>query len=102
MAPERGWRDADAIAPNARTEQRAEETILLLEGVDDVRYIATLEKAIKKAGKSGTAGEARQWLEKLKGENPRQQKSWKAQKRPPEDLERIRSRAVSFINQLTQ
>lgn len=72
------------------------------EGVDDVRYMATLEKAIKKAGKTGTAREAMQWLEKLKGENPWQQKSWKAQKRPPEDLGSIRSKAVSFINQLTQ
>ncbi|MBO13511.1 MAG: hypothetical protein CMJ68_22480, partial [Planctomycetaceae bacterium] len=69
--------------------------------VDDVRYMATLEKAIKKAGTTDTAREAKQWLEKLKGENPRQEKSWKAQKRPPEDLENIRSKAVSFINKLT-
>ena len=70
------------------------------EGVDDVRYINTLEMAIARAGMTNTARKASKWLQSLK-RNARQKVSWKAQKLP-EDLDQIRSQAVSFIKQLRQ
>ena len=72
------------------------------EGVDDVRYVTTLEKTIEQAADTETAREARQWLADLKRENARQQGSWKAQRSLPANLNEIRSRAVSWINQLTE
>lgn len=70
------------------------------EGVDDVRYINTLEQAIEKAAESATARAAKLWLDDLKSSHVRQEVSWKAQGPPPEDLDEIRSRAVAWINQL--
>ena len=72
------------------------------EGVDDVRYITTLEKAIETAGDTKPAREARQWLDDLKSRNARQKVSWKAQGSAPEDLNQVRVRTVSWINQLTE
>ncbi|MFL2869416.1 MAG: hypothetical protein ACJZ8O_01595 [Pirellulaceae bacterium] len=40
------------------------------EGVDDVRYITTLEQAIEKAGDTEIAHTARRWLAGLKAESP--------------------------------
>ena len=71
------------------------------EGVDDVRYITTLEQAIEKAGDTEIAHTARRWLAGLKAESPQQKVGWKSQPTPPKDLEQIRSRAASWINQLT-
>ena len=71
------------------------------EGVDDVRYITTLEQAIEKAGDTEIARTARRWLAGLKAEFPQQKVGWKSQPTPPKDLEQIRSRAASWINQLT-
>ncbi|MCH2596161.1 MAG: DUF6067 family protein [Pirellulales bacterium] len=71
------------------------------EGVDDVRYITTLEQAIEKAGDNEIAHTARRWLVGLKAESPQQEVGWKSQPTPPKDLEQIRSRAVSWIHQLT-
>lgn len=71
------------------------------EGVDDVRYITTLEKVLAKAGDTKRAREAREWLTFLKSKNARQKVSWKAQRPLPKDLDQIRARAVSFIDQLT-
>lgn len=72
------------------------------EGVDDVRYITTLEQAIEKAGDTEIARTARRWLAGLKTESPQQKVGWKSQPSPPKDLEQIRSRAVSLINQLLE
>ncbi|MEE3372021.1 MAG: hypothetical protein VX346_21995 [Planctomycetota bacterium] len=72
------------------------------EGVDDVRYVTTLEKAIEQAADTGAGREARQWLDQLQRENARQQGSWKAQRSLPANLNEIRSRVVSWINQLTE
>ena len=71
------------------------------EGVDDVRYITTLEQAIEEAAESEAALEARRWLEGLKSSSFRQEVSWKAQGPPPEDLDQIRSRIVAWINELS-
>ena len=71
------------------------------EGVDDVRYITTLEQAIEKAGDTEIARTARRWLAGLKAEFPQQKVGWKSQPTPPKDLEQIRSRAALWINQLT-
>lgn len=71
------------------------------EGVDDVRYITTLEQAIEEAAESETALEASRWLEGLKSSSSRQEVSWKAQGPPPEDLDHIRSRVVAWINELS-
>ena len=71
------------------------------EGVDDVRYITTLEQAIEEAAESEAALEARRWLEGLKSSSSRQEVSWKAQGPPPEDLDQIRSRVVAWINELS-
>ena len=72
------------------------------EGVDDVRYITTLERAIQKAGKTPPAREAQQWLDALRKENARQQVSWKAQPAPPNNLDQIRSQTVAWINRLNR
>ena len=72
------------------------------EGVDDVRYITTLEKAIEAAGDSKPARAARHWLDDLKSKNARQKVSWKAQEPTAEDLNQVRVRTVSWINQLTE
>ena len=71
------------------------------EGVDDVRYITTLERVIKKAGKTPPAREAQQWLDDLRAKNALQKGSWKARPAPPDNLDQIRSQAVAWINQLT-
>jgi hypothetical protein len=42
------------------------------EGVDDVRYVTTLEKVIEETADAEAAREARQWLEDLKRENAQQ------------------------------
>ncbi|MEE3074825.1 MAG: hypothetical protein VX739_04040, partial [Planctomycetota bacterium] len=72
------------------------------EGVDDVRYINTLEQAIEKAAGSQVALEASRWLEDLKRNQSQQNVSWKAQGPPPENLDQVRSRAVEWIKQLTE
>lgn len=72
------------------------------EGVDDVRYINTLEQAIEKAAGSQAALEASRWLEDLKRNQSQQNASWKAQGPPPENLDQVRSRAVAWIKQLTE
>ncbi|MBC8355289.1 MAG: hypothetical protein H8E66_25210 [Planctomycetes bacterium] len=70
------------------------------EGVDDVRYITTLEQAIEKAGDTEVARTAKRWLAGLKIENARQKVGWKSQGPLPDDLDQIRSRTVFWINQL--
>ncbi len=55
------------------------------EGVDDVRYITTLEKAIEKAGDTEPAQRAQRWLDRLD---------------PTGDLDQIRQRAVGWIKWL--
>ena len=70
------------------------------EGVDDVRYVTTLEKAIEEAGDTVTANEAKQGLNDLKRVSARQEVSWKAQPSPPGNLNEIRSMMVRWINQL--
>ena len=72
------------------------------EAVDDVRYINTLERAIKKAGKTALTAKAQKWLAALKSRSPQQNGSWKKQGPPPENMDQVRAEAVSLINQLTQ
>ena len=72
------------------------------EGVDDVRYVTTLEKAIEQTDDAGAAREAKQWLADLQRENARQQGSWKVQRSLPANLNEIRSRVVSWIIRLTE
>ncbi len=55
------------------------------EGVDDVRYIITLEKAIEKAGDTEQSRRAHKWLDGLD---------------PAADLEEIRERAIWWIKRL--
>ena len=69
------------------------------EGVDDVRYITTLEQVLETAGDTETAVEARQWLDALRRQNAQQQGSWKAQSLPA-DLDQIRAWVASWIKQL--
>ena len=71
------------------------------EGVDDVRYINTLENAIKKAGDTKIARAAKKWLTDLKSKDRRQKVSWKMQAPPPDDLDEVRGRIVVWIHQLT-
>ena len=70
------------------------------EGVDDVRYINTLEQVIEEASDTDTAQKARKWLDELKTRNSPQAGSWKTQQLP-DDLDDIRASAVSWIKQLT-
>jgi hypothetical protein len=57
------------------------------EAVDDVRYVTTLEEAIKKApeAKAETAKEAKAWLEALD---------------PMGDLDEVRERMVEWIGRV--
>ncbi len=106
-----GFRSSVAGADDG-TKRRCSDTVKSLiapvqwegfrEGVDDVRYVTTLEKAIAETADAEVAREARQWLEDLKRENAQQQRSWKAQRSLPANLNEIRSRAAAWINQLTE
>ena len=76
-----GFRSSVAGADDG-TKRRCSDTVKSLiapvqwegfrEGVDDVRYVTTLEKAIEETADAEAAREARQWLEDLKRENAQQ------------------------------